>query len=450
MDIARQLNFFLKNIFSIRDGKDQEDKMIDSIRKNVEFRGANLWALVFAILIASIGLNINSIPIIIGAMLISPLMGPIVGLGLSLGINDSVFLRKSIKHISIATIVGISISTIYFFLSPIDNVQSELLARTSPTIYDVLIAFFGGLAGVVASTSTEKGNVIPGVAIATALMPPLCTVGYGLASGQPKFFLGALYLYAINCIFICLATLLGVKYLKLPSVAYLDKAQALRAKKVIASIVIAMIIPAVYFAVVFIKENNFNQNVDTYIQEVFKNKGYAIIYKNIDYKSSPQKIELAFLTKHFSPEEISDLQSLLKKYKLSNTELVIKQDNASLSESEWNSVITSLQSESEKVKAIEAKLASGFISPDTTAQILREAQSINNKIANLAIGDLATVGDTQNENIETQTNDTSILVAIFYTDKNDKGLSSSDEEALINWIKLRIQNESVFVYFLQQ
>lgn len=170
MDIVHRLNTFLKDIFDIQDGKEREDKMIENIRRNVEFRGANLWALMFAILIASIGLNINSIPIIIGAMLISPLMGPIVGLGLSLGTNDSRFLRKSLKNIFIATIVGIIISTIYFFLSPIDNIQSELLARTSPTLYDVLIAFFGGLAGVVASTSTEKGNVIPGVAIATALV----------------------------------------------------------------------------------------------------------------------------------------------------------------------------------------------------------------------------------------------------------------------------------------
>ena len=181
-----KFGIFLKEIFDLRDDKDREIKVVESIRNNVEFRGSRLWDLMFAIVIASIGLNINSVAIIIGAMLISPLMGPIIGLGLSLGTNDTAFFRKSIGNLFFATVVGIAVSSLYFYLTPIGNAQSELLSRVSPNIYDVLVAFFGGLVGIIGLTRLEKGNVISGVAIATALMPPLCTVGYGIAAGRQE------------------------------------------------------------------------------------------------------------------------------------------------------------------------------------------------------------------------------------------------------------------------
>ena len=182
--------------------KDNELATVDSIRKGVEFKGANLWILIFAIFMASLGLNVNSTAVIIGAMLISPLMGPIMGVGLSVGLNDFELMKRSLKSFLITTAFSVTTATIFFLLAPIAGSQSELLARTSPTIYDVFIALFGGLAGVVALSTKEKGNVIPGVAIATALMPPLCTAGYGLASGNLIYFLGAFYLYFINSVFI--------------------------------------------------------------------------------------------------------------------------------------------------------------------------------------------------------------------------------------------------------
>lgn len=182
---------FLKEYLDLRKDKDNELSTVESIRKGVEFKGANLWILIFAIFMASLGLNVNSTAVIIGAMLISPLMGPIMGIGLSVGLNDFELMKRSFKSFLVATAFSVATSTFFFLISPIDEAQSELLARTSPTIYDVLIALFGGLAGVVAFSTKEKGNVIPGVAIATALMPPLCTAGFGLATGNLVYFMGA-------------------------------------------------------------------------------------------------------------------------------------------------------------------------------------------------------------------------------------------------------------------
>ena len=168
--------------FNLRHDQADEGQVIDSITRNSDFVGANLWTLIFAILIASIGLNMNSTAVIIGAMLISPLMGPIMGVGLGMGTEDFGLVKKGVRNLLTATIIGIVTSAIYFWITPLDEAKSELLARTTPTLWDVFIAFFGGLAGVVAATRKEKSNAIPGVAIATALMPPLCTAGYGLAT----------------------------------------------------------------------------------------------------------------------------------------------------------------------------------------------------------------------------------------------------------------------------
>lgn len=434
---------FLSNIFNAHEGKEQEEKIIENIKNNIEFRGASLWTLIFAIFIASIGLNINSIAVIIGAMLVSPLMGPIVGIGFSLGTNDSDSLKKSIKNLSIATVISIIISAFYFYVSPINNAQSEILARTSPTIYDVLIAFFGGLAGIIGSTRIEKSNIIPGVAIATALMPPLCTAGYGLATGQFNFFFGALYLYTINCIFICLATFLGVEYLKLPSVQINSKRKK-QAKRLMISLVIIMIIPATYFAYVFIKENDFNQNVDKYIHETFTKNGYTVIYKDINYDNNPHKIELAFLSKPFTSDEIYNFKEELIKFNIKDTELIIKQNNSYLSEEEWKIAISNIKDESEKLKALEVKLSSGFVGQETTTQIFNEAKAINKKIQKIAIGNLAISENNEDIDIDSQEIGTNILVALIYVES----ISSGEKEVLIEWLKSRMQNQDILVYFI--
>ncbi|HAD01234.1 MAG TPA: TIGR00341 family protein, partial [Porphyromonadaceae bacterium] len=204
---SKLADFFVRN-FDVRQDKEDELETIDTISKGIEFKGTNLWVLIFATFIASLGLNTNSTAVIIGAMLISPLMGPIMGFGVGLGISDFDMIKRSFRNFATATIFSVITSSIYFMISPISEAQSELLARTQPTVYDVLIAFFGGLAGIIASSTKSKGNVIPGVAIATALMPPLCTAGYGIATGNLYYFFGAFYLFFINTVFISVATYL--------------------------------------------------------------------------------------------------------------------------------------------------------------------------------------------------------------------------------------------------
>ena len=189
-----------------------------SIRNNIEFKGPNAWILAVAVIIASVGLNVNSIPVVIGAMLISPLMGPIFGLGLGLGVCDIQLIKSSGKNLLVMVSISLAVAFLYFVITPLSlSNPTELLARTSPTFYDVMIALFGGFAGILEQCRKDKGTVFSGVAIATALMPPLCTAGYGLACGELSYFLGALYLFVINCTFIMLATYAGVKYFKFRS-----------------------------------------------------------------------------------------------------------------------------------------------------------------------------------------------------------------------------------------
>lgn len=241
-------------MFNLHEGEDDREKTLEIIKQNVNFNGANLWILACAIIVASVGLNVNSTAVIIGAMLISPLMGPIVGAGFALGIYDFGLLKKSLRNLAVSTIIGLVFSTLYFYVSPFKDVQSEILARTSPNIYDILIAFFGGIVGVIAVTRVEKGNPIPGVAIATALMPPLCTAGFGIATGNWSFFLGAIYLYCINCVFIGIATFLIIKYLKYPPKEQVDSKQQKQVRNIITALILVMLLPSAYLAYSLYKE----------------------------------------------------------------------------------------------------------------------------------------------------------------------------------------------------
>ena len=265
--LLQQVKFFLSRHFDLRQEKEDEEETIESLKKGVEFRGTNLWVLIFAIFLASLGLNTNSTAVIIGAMLISPLMGPIMGFGLGLGITDFDLVKRSLRNYLTATLFSVVTATIYFLISPISEAQSELLARTSPTIYDVLIAFFGGLAGIVAGSTKSKGNVIPGVAIATALMPPLCTAGFGLATGNLSYFLGAFYLYFINTVFISLSTYIVVRVLKYPNKEFLDKKRAMVVRRYMMVIVTCTIIPSLYLTYRVLRNTVFDEQVRSFVNK---------------------------------------------------------------------------------------------------------------------------------------------------------------------------------------
>lgn len=336
------------DFISLHQGEEKRESVLENIKQSISFRGSNLWILACAIVIASVGLNVNSTAVVIGAMLISPLMGPIVGAGFALAVFDFELLKRCGKNLLIATIVSLVVSAIYFFISPFKDAQPELLARTSPTIYDVLIAFFGGLVGVIALTRVEKGNPIPGVAIATALMPPLCTAGYGLAMGNYSYFFGAFYLYSINCFFICIATYFIVRYLKYTPVQFKNIRFEKQIRYGISFLLVLMIVPSFYLAYNLLKEKQFHDNVSKFIENEFTANGYPIIFKEIKYNTSPKKIELAFLSKRFSNEEEKQLNHRLNQYQIFNTSLIFKQGTQDLKKEILNELGTQNKALSEK------------------------------------------------------------------------------------------------------
>lgn len=323
--LSRWIKVTIARRFNLHVDKADEDDVIVSIKKNSDFNGANLWTLIFAIFIASIGLNVNSTAVIIGAMLISPLMGPIMGVGLGIGINDFELVKKGIRNLLIATIISIATSTLYFWITPLHDAQSELLARTTPSLWDVFIAFFGGLAGIVAGTRKEKSNVIPGVAIATALMPPLCTAGYGLASGHIYYFLGAIYLYSINSVFICISTFLIVRFLKFRKKTFEDKTYERKISRYILIIIIITIAPSIYLAYGIVQKSIFEGNAQKFVKEQFQFKNTQVVNKSFKYDAKENEIDLLLIGYELPVTTIDSIRKKLKLYSLKNTRLNIRQ-----------------------------------------------------------------------------------------------------------------------------
>lgn len=418
-------NFF--DFINLHNGEEDKAIVLENVRSQISFRGTNLWILACAIIIASVGLNVNSTAVIIGAMLISPLMGPIVGAGFALGTYNFTLLKKSIKNLLIATGVSLFVSAAYFYLSPFKEVQSELLSRTFPTIYDVLIAFFGGLVGVIAVTRVEKGNPIPGVAIATALMPPLCTAGYGLATLNFSYFIGAFYLYTINCFFICIATFFVVKFLKYPSSLVESRFQN-RIKYGISILVVIMIVPSFYLAYSLFNEKKFTKTADEFIQKEFDNNGYTIIYKKLNYNSDPKSIDVAFLSKKFTPAEIATYNKRLADSGLKNTKLNIRQNNVDLKseiQSEINKFDTNVSEKDIALTKIRKELDNYKISDST---LLKEIQILYPSVGNVSYGKIEEYPDTDSARLQ---------FVMLYSGQN------IDENRLKSWLKERMHEKFV-------
>ncbi|WCL49148.1 DUF389 domain-containing protein [Leptospira sp. GIMC2001] len=384
---------YIRDLFQIKLGTDQKGT-IEYITSAAEFKGISVWTLIFAIFIASIGLNTNSTAVIIGAMLISPLMGPIMGIGLSLGIYDFDLLKKSFRNFLVMTVISICTSTLYFFISPLTEADSELLARTYPTIYDVLIALFGGLTGIVASSRKNRmSNAIPGVAIATALMPPLCTAGFGIANGNPKYFAGALYLYIINSVFICVSTWFIVSYLGFRSVEYVNQETKKRIQKYIYIISFTIIIPSIYMAYDVISQSNFRKNANQFIQSNFNLPKTKILTTNIVRNPRNKSIDVTLIGEPISEELIGHIKSKLSQYGLEDVELNIIQnsDSEKLSKAmnvNRNEVLDNLKTKDEKIRYLEAELSN---MKDTEKMIPKVAKEINilfPEIESISFGDL--------------------------------------------------------------
>ncbi|MBP7101832.1 MAG: DUF389 domain-containing protein [Bacteroidales bacterium] len=323
----------LKEIAGISEDTDIETT-IQTISKSVEFKGVNVWILAFAVIVASVGLNVNSTAVIIGAMLISPLMGPINGIGLAIGISDSELLRKSLKNFTVMVIISIIASFTYFLISPLSDAQSELLARTRPSMYDVFIGFFGGLSGIIAlSRKQQPFTVISGVAIATALMPPLCTAGYGLATAQISYFLGASYLFFINSFFIALATFLMVRFLHFPHKKYVDVKKQKFVKRTITLFSIVMIVPSIFMSIIVIKETSFNNQAIKYINDIQESslfENIQVLSSNREFNRKSQTITISIIGKELKQKDIDFLKKELLKYGLEKTNLIIKQTGSVL------------------------------------------------------------------------------------------------------------------------
>lgn len=300
-----------------------------NIKNNIDFKGANVYILASAIVIASIGLNVNSIPIIIGAMLISPLMGPIIGIGYSLGVNDTELLKKSAFNLMVMVLISISASFLYFLLSPLQTENpTELLARTNPTIFDVLVAIFGGFVGILEITKRTKGTVLAGVAIATAIMPPLCTAGYGIATGSLIYFFGAIYLFFINSVFISLATFIFVRFQKFPRTTFADPVKERKMKRIIGFISLILIIPSIYSAVIVVQENSFNQSAKTFVEKN-KNLSKSYIYDyHISHKYNNSNLEISIAGEALTEMEVESLYRSFEDLGISRKHLTIVQNAA--------------------------------------------------------------------------------------------------------------------------
>lgn len=423
--------------FKLNQEKEDYQFVSESILKGVAFKGTNLWILVFAIFIASLGLNVNSTAVIIGAMLISPLMGPIMGIGFGIAINDLTLLRKSIFNYLFAGAVGLVTSSLYFLLTPINVAHSEILSRTSPNIYDVLIALFGGFAGILATSSKLKGNVIPGVAIATALMPPLCTAGYGLATLQFSYFFGALYLFLINTVFIALATLISTRFLKFPYKQRPDKEGETKANRIVWAIAIVTFLPSVYFGYDLVQQNKYQQKVSQFIENeaVFINN--FLLKKNIDTKTNT--ISLTYGGQIIEEKEITKLKSKLKNYKLDNSTLEIQQGFAYLNDDkndeETNQLSGTLSEKEKLIRSLTLQLDSLRAMNQLGNQIHKELKIQYPSIQSFILDNVINHTDSVNQ---------PKWVGIIHSNTQ---FENKEKTKVENWLKVRMQIEELSLYF---
>lgn len=441
------LSQFVRDRFNLESDKADEHETLEYIRKGVEFKGTNLWILIFAIFIASIGLNVNSTAVIIGAMLISPLMGPILGIGTGVAINDLDLLKKSFNNLMIATLFSVATSTLYFAISPLSTAQSELLARTNPTIWDVLIAFFGGLAGIVAGSRKEKSNAIPGVAIATALMPPLCTAGFGLASGNMYYFLGAFYLYFINSVFISLATYIIVRFLKYPKKEFVDPARERKVKTWITFFVIITIIPSTYLAYQTVKHSFFERNAVSFISQELNFDNTKVISRDLRYDSKNPVIEVTLFGEPVNEEMIDQARKQLSNYNLEECQLIVLQgydegvNEASLASSIRSGVIEelyrqneqTLRNKDERIKLLESELTRIKRVSNYTQELSPELKALYPTLTNFSVNQSFLM------RLDSLQQDTVYLAYAKFARRPTR----TEIKKLDGWLKARVKSENV-------
>ena len=431
-----------KRFFNALPDKTDETATVEQISDGVTFRGANLWVLIFAIFIACLGLNLNSTAVIIGAMLISPLMGPIIGMGLAVGRADLELLKRSLTNYGVSTVISVLTAALYFQLTPLTEAQSELLARTSPTLYDVLIALFGGAAGILAISTGGKGNVIPGVAIATALMPPLCTAGYGLAMGEWSFFFGACYLFFINTVFIALATYLGVRLLQFQPKQFVDKARLAVVNRYIAVIVVVTMLPAVYMTTQIIRQSVFENHVKQFVKQELNQPGTRILSEQADRET--KTLDVVALGAALPNEMIEAARQRLADYQLADYQLnviqgaqsdslLLARNNAGTQQSLSGLDQQHLALQAERVAQLERETADYRRLDALAREIVGEVKAVCPKVESIGLSKIT----------ETPVDSGAVRSYVLAVANSRTPLPTADRDRLAQWLKVRTQADSL-------
>lgn len=440
---------FLKEIFSFGEEVDREST-IQAIKNDVPFKGATAWILICSIFVASIGLNANSTAVVIGAMLISPLMGPILGVGMSIAINDIDTLRKSLTNLAVMIVLSLLTAFLFFWLFPLSEDTSELMGRTRPDIRDVLIAFFGGLALIIARA--KKGtiaSVIFGVAIATALMPPLCTAGYGLAKANWSYFGGAMYLFTINTIFIALATFLVLKILRFPMLRYANSAKRRRISRIALFTALAVMILPIYTFIKVYKENQIQSDYNKFIKEISENKDLWQ-QRDPDIDVEEKRITLFFLGE-ISPAIETHLRNEMNSYKyikdfdleingnksVSADRLMDLYDNALIAISEKDSIIEVRQMEIDSLKQKFTE-KSNLMNVESFSLLSKDAKIKFTNLEAFAFGKMLMSSDFK-------TIDTIAVANVKWNAALNENLKKSKNEALKAWLKDELKLKEVIV-----
>lgn len=446
MDIKNLIHRFVTYLQGLLNLSDHVDLQAASanIRSNIPFRGPNVFILSFAIVIASLGLNVNSIPVIIGAMLVSPLMGPIIGFGLGLGTNDTKLIWVALKNLLIMVGISIFASTLYFALTPLETDNpTELLARTNPTLYDVLIALFGGLAGIVEISRKERGTVMSGVAIATALMPPLCTVGYGIAQLNWHYALGALYLFFINSVFIGLATFLMVKYFRYPSVRLENPVAQRRQKWAIAIVLVAIMIPGVFSTIDIVQANRMRRAAAQLIN-ANKTIGKSYIYDyQFDTSGKEDVLNLYMAGEQLTDEARERFYREAEKLHFTRQQIVFHEEALTVGFNQEALVKDLFANNEERLRRRQQRIDSLEMQLDAIQQRLIPAEQITREIAS-QFPQVTTVTLARGEEVNITGEIEEQIVAIVRTDTG-KPLAEEQRARLTEWLKVRLNSENTIV-----
>ncbi|MBK8877991.1 MAG: DUF389 domain-containing protein [Haliscomenobacter sp.] len=437
---ARRRIVQLLHYFNLEAEINDFEEIHDAILRDMAFKGTNLWILLFAAIIASVGLNVNSTAVIIGAMLISPLMGPINGMGYSIATYNYPLFRKSLQHFLFAVITALGASTAYFAMSPLSGAHSELLARTSPTIYDVLIALFGGLAGILAISSKLKGNVIPGVAIATALMPPLCTAGYGLATAQFNFFFGAFYLFTINAVFIALSSVLISYILNFPIRTVIEEGQKKRVNQLVAVIIVLILIPSVYFGYRMVQQEHFSEQANRYVRSVNIVEGNYLLKSEIN--AGAKTIHLIYGGMALDDIQKTEIIHRARDFELKEATIIIEKGLSFEAPNTRNTEVETLKGELNRLNLVlqtkDAQMDSVLERTTIGQELLAEIKPIYPQISTCAYVE----GLAYTDSLSTPS-----TLGLAYISCNEKSLSQDEKNKISSWLKIKMNIQSLNVYY---